>query len=76
MNSADLTVDSPAREQVAAVAAGRISARELLDLHLRRIEQVNPVINAIVSLDAVRAMAAAAEADERQARGEPLGPLH
>ncbi len=76
MNSADLTVDSPAREQVAAVAAGRISARELLDLHLRRVEQVNPVINAIVSLDAVRAMAAAAEADERQARGEPLGPLH
>ena len=76
MSSHDVTVDSPAREQLAAMAAAQISARELLDLHLARIEQVNPVVNAIVSLDPDRAMVAAAEADERQARGEPLGPLH
>jgi amidase len=76
MSPHDVTVDSPAREQLAAIAAGRISARELLDLHLARIEQVNPVVNAIVSLDPDRARAAAAEADERQARGEPLGALH
>jgi amidase len=74
--STDVTVDSPAREQLAAVAAGEVSARELLELHLRRIERANPVVNALVSLDADRAMSAATEADERQARGEPLGPLH
>ncbi|HEU0286894.1 MAG TPA: amidase [Nocardioidaceae bacterium] len=74
--SPDVTVDSSARAQLGAIAAGRLSARELLDLQLARIEQVNPVVNAIVSLDPDRARAAAAEADERQARGEPLGPLH
>ncbi len=76
MSPGDVTVESPARGQLAAIAAGRISARELLELHLARIEQANPVVNAIVSLDPDRARAAAAEADERQARGEPLGPLH
>jgi amidase len=76
MSDTDLTPDSPARDLVDAVVAKRISARELLELHLRRIEQVNPVINAVVSLDADRAMDAAAAADERQARGAPLAPLH
>src|SRR4051794_39483145 len=61
---------------VAAVAAKEISARKLLDLHLARIAAVNPRVNAVVSLDEERARAGAAEADERQARGEPLGPLH
>jgi amidase len=67
---------SSAVEQVAAVRAGEVSARELLDLHLSRIAEVNPMVNAVVSIDEERAHAAAAEADERQARGEPLGPLH
>ena len=74
--SADFTVDSPAREQLAALVVGEVSARELLELHLHRIEQANPVVNALVSLDADRAMSAAAEADDRQAQGEPLAPLH
>jgi amidase len=67
---------SSARAMAAAVRAREISARELLDLHLTRIEAVNPTVNALVSLDAERAQTAAAEADERQARGEPLGALH
>jgi len=73
---ADIDVYSSARAMVAAVAAKEISARELLDLHLARIAAVNPRVNAVVSLDEERARAGAAEADERQARGEPLGPLH
>jgi amidase len=67
---------TPARDQAAAVRAGEISARELLELHLARIDEVNPRVNALVNVDAERARAAAAAADERQARGEALGPLH
>ena len=72
----DLSTYSSANDQLAAVRAGAISARELLDLHLDRIREVNPSVNAVVSIDEERARAAAAEADERQARGEELGPLH
>ena len=72
----DLSTYSSAVDQVAAVRAGRVSARELLELHLDRIAAVNPRVNAVVSIDADRARAAAAEADQRHARGESLGPLH
>jgi amidase len=65
-----------ARDQVAAVRERRISARELLELHLARIDEVNPQVNALVSVDPERAMQTAASADARQARGEPLGALH
>ncbi len=73
---ADIDVYSSAREMVAAVASREISARELLDLHLARIAETNPDVNAVVSLDEERARAGAAEADAKQARGEELGALH
>ncbi len=60
----------------AAVAAREISARELLELHLDRIAAVNPAVGAVVSLDEERARVAAAAADQRLARGEPVGVLH
>ncbi len=60
----------------AAVAAKTISARELLDLHLERIDAVNPAINAIVSMDPERSRAAATAADEQTARGDVVGALH
>lgn len=72
----DIDVYSTAREMAAAVAGREISARELLDLHLDRIAATNPDVNAVVSLDEERARAGAAEADERLARGEAVGPLH
>ena len=72
----DLTVDSTAREQADAVRARSISARELLDLHLARIAERNPELNAIVSLDEERARTGAAAADERLASGAGVGPLH
>jgi amidase len=71
-----LTVDSTAREMVEAIRAKTISARELLELHLTRIAERNPQLNAIVSLDEERARAGAAAADEATARGDDLGPLH
>jgi amidase len=63
-------------EMAAQIHAGRLSARDVMTAHLARIEAVNPQVNAIVTLHAEQAMAAALAADEAQARGEPLGPLH
>lgn len=63
-------------EMAAQIRAGRLSAREVMQAHLARIEAVNPRVNAIVTLHAEQAMAAALAADEAQARGAPLGPLH
>ncbi len=60
----------------AAIRGGRLSARELMQAHLDRIEQFNPRLNAIVTLHAEQAMHAARAADEAQARGAALGPLH
>ncbi len=61
---------------VAAVRERRVSARELLELHLERIDARNPELNAIVSLDADRARAGADEADRYQSDGGRLGALH
>jgi amidase len=70
------SVESSARAMADAVRRREISARELLDLHLARIAERNPQLNAIVSLDEERARAGAADADAATARGEDLGPLH
>ncbi len=53
-----------------------VSAREVMEAHLARIARVNPKVNAIVTLVPEKALAWAREADEKQARGEPLGALH
>src|SRR5215212_5510160 len=58
------------------IRAKKLSAREALAAHLAQIERVNSKVNAIVTLVAELASAAAARADEMQARGEMLGPLH
>jgi amidase len=71
-----ISVASTAREMAAAVRHREISAAELLDLHLDRIAERNPQLNAVVSLDEKRARAGAAAADEALARGDELGPLH
>lgn len=72
----ELSVESTARAQAAAVRAREISARELLDLHLDRITERNPQLNAIVSLDEERAREGAWHADQFLAAGHPVGPLH
>jgi len=58
------------------LAAREISARELLDAHLARIAEVNPAVNAIVTLVPELARERAAAADDAAARGEDLGVLH
>ncbi|WP_409463689.1 amidase [Amycolatopsis sp. GA6-003] len=66
----------PVRELARRLRVRELSAREVLQAHLDRIEQVNPQINAIVTLTAERALREAAAADERLAHGEEAGPLH
>jgi len=63
-------------EIAAMIRAKKLSAREALAEHLKQIDRVNPQVNAIVTLVADQATAAAGRADEMQARGETLGPLH
>ena len=58
------------------LAKKKISAREVLEVHLKQIERVNPKVNAIVTLVAEQAQAKAKECDEAAARGQLLGPLH
>lgn len=63
-------------EMASLLSAGKISARELLKAHQERIDTVNPVVNALVTLTTESAHAQAAAADQAHARGESLGLLH
>jgi amidase len=53
-----------------------LSAREAVAAYIARIESRNPALNAIVTTDFERALAAADAADAALARGERVGPLH
>ena len=52
------------------------SAREVVAAHIKRIEEADQVVNAIVTRTFDQAMAKAAAADEALARGESTGLLH
>ncbi|CCG05360.1 Amidase [Blastococcus saxobsidens DD2] len=65
-----------ATELAALLRNRQVSAREVVDAHLDRIERLNPAINAIVTLDPDGARAAADAADAAVAAGEKVGPLH
>jgi len=59
-----------AGELVQALADRKVSARELVDAAIARIEALDPKINAVVVRDFERARAAAEAADAALARGE------
>ncbi|MDC2858370.1 MULTISPECIES: amidase [unclassified Delftia] len=63
-------------EMAAAVRRREISAKELVQSCLDRIEQVNPLVNALSGVSAADALEAAAQADQQMARGADIGPLH
>jgi amidase len=65
-----------ATELADALQRRAIGSRELLQHYLERIAVLNPRLNAVVTIDAERALDAAAAADEAASRGETLGPLH
>ncbi len=65
---------SSAVELTEALRTRRVSARDLLETYLDRIERLDRNgVNAVVTLDTQRARAAADAAD---ARDTPIGPLH
>ena len=57
------------------VRTHKLSAAELLAAHLEQIERINPQVNAICTLDAEGATAAAARLDAALAGGVAPGPL-
>lgn len=59
-----------------AIKAKEISSVEVVEAYLRRIEAVNPILNAVVQLRAEQALEEARLADEALARGESHGLLH
>ncbi len=59
----------------AAVAAGEVSALDVTDAHLARIDQVDDRVHAFLHVAQDRAREAARAVDERKAAGEELGPL-
>jgi amidase len=68
--------DLPAREARALIGAKKLSAKELMESCIGRIEKVDHAVNAMVARDFDRARAAAVAADEATMRGDALGPLH
>ena len=65
-----------ATEMAQAVRDKSVSAVELTESVLARIEQLNPQLNAYCTLMADSARMAAADADKQLAAGEPIGALH
>src|SRR5206468_9607893 len=53
-----------------------VSSVEVVEAFLRRIEEVDPIINAVVVLTGDRAIDEARDADASLAWGQTLGPLH
>jgi amidase len=58
-----------------ALERREVSARELLDLHLDRIERLDGGVNAVVTVDADRARAEATSIDDARAAGRSVGAL-
>lgn len=65
-----------ATELAGAIRSGQVSSREVIEAHLRRIEAVNPSINAITAILAEEAVAAAEAADHAVAAGGELPRFH
>ncbi|MBZ5502468.1 MAG: amidase [Acidobacteriia bacterium] len=72
--SAEITSLS-ATEIARLVSSGALSAREVVDEHIRRIEAVNPSLNAVVVPLFQSARTEAAALDSARARGGLTGPL-
>ena len=71
----DLTLSS-ALEMAQSIHEKKISPLELAELHLRKIERLNPKLNAYVQVDPEWVRRQAGEAEAALTRGEALGPLH
>lgn len=73
--SPDLFENSTLRGLRDAVVSGAVSAVEVSQACLVRIEKFDPALGAYLTVDGAGALAQAAAVDARRARGVPLGPL-
>lgn len=64
-----------AAQTAALVRSGDLSAREVAEAALARVDAVNPEVNAIVELRAQEILDQAKKVDEDRAQGRPLGIL-
>ena len=72
----DEIIYSSASKLAAMIRNKKLSSLEIVQACLKRIEEVNPQLNAVVHSMADRARVQAREADVALARGESKGPLH
>ncbi len=68
--------DGSALDLAGMLRRGEVSAREVLDAHLARIDLLGPQLNAVVTRVDDAARRAAVAADEAFTRSGPVGPLH
>lgn len=59
----------------ARLRAGETTSRALTEASLARIAELDPRLNAFITVMGDEALRAAAASDERLAKGEPIGPL-
>ncbi len=67
---------TPAYRLRELIAQKKLSPVELTEACLRRIEALDPRLNAFLTVTADAALAQAREAEQAVARGDELGPLH
>lgn len=60
----------------ALIASRQLSARELLDIYLKRIQRLDRTLQAVITVTEERARAQAARLDDETAKGRSRGPLH
>jgi amidase len=72
----DNLIYQPLTALIKGIRNKEISSVELVNAHIRRIESVNPKLNAVVQLLPEQALAEAQKADLALARGRSLGVLH
>ena len=75
MSDRDIAFE-PAHRLARLVADRKLSPVELVNVYLTRIEELNPKINAYLTVAADQALASAREAEKQVMSGEKLGPLH
>lgn len=75
MSDGDLAF-TPAWKLRQLIGEKHVSAVELTELFLRRIERLNPTLNAYLTVAAEQALESARQAQETVQQGDPLGPLH
>jgi aspartyl-tRNA(Asn)/glutamyl-tRNA(Gln) amidotransferase subunit A len=68
-------IKKSASELSTLLSSGEVSAVEVADAHLARIQEVDSAVHAFLHVDAEGARAAAADVDRRRSAGEKLSPL-